>query len=217
MARIAKAHTILCWLACACLALWGCNPAGSNRITQKPIPPQTVFEVLGDPGTPFSAVISDTRASYKLTGVVPLSITLINNFPPVRMVAAKLVGNNALLSLQILSAFTVVQLNSTTEPFGSAAVQLGGSLGALAPAANPDVRFFVKGPAGELFSGLIEDQNNAHAIQSTAPALFLFEAPNGRVDGLFTQAVNLGSFDVDLIFNGAVRSNAKGGPTVNIE
>lgn len=206
------------WLLCACLALGGCNPAGTSLISAKPIAPQTFFRILGDPGTPFSGVISDTRVSYRVSGVVPFSVIMINNFPPVRMVAAKLVGNDALLSLETFTgASAVLQLSSTSEPFGSVGVEQGGILGMLAPPANPDVRFFVKGPAAEPFNGLIEDQDTAHAVQSTAPTLFLFESPNGRIDGFFTQLVNFGSFDIDLIRNGALVTNKKGGPSVDIE
>ena len=86
-----------------------------------------------------------------------------------------------------------------------------------APPAAPDVRFFVKQPPAETFNALIEDLNTAFAVGAIVPALFLFEGPEGRIDGQFTQTRNFGAFDVDLIINGRTVANAKGGPVVTVK
>ena len=200
---------------CGLLAA-GCNPLGNRRILAPNIPPTTSFQIVGVPGTPFMATISDTRASYQFTGVIPLSVVMINNLPPVRMVAVKLVNSRALMSLEIITGFSPFDVSSTSEPFGSASLQFGGTLAAFAPAPNPDVRFFVKAPPGELFSGLIEDKNNGYAIQAVAPALFLFESPEGSFNGFFQQVTNLGNFIIDLSVNGAVIATGIGGPSITV-
>jgi hypothetical protein len=215
MTRRSPRRPVLLTVLCGLLAA-GCNPLGGSTIVAPNIPPQTSFQIVGTPGTPFMATISDTRASYNFTGVIPLSVVIINNLPPVRMVAVKLVNTRALMSLEIVSGFTPFAVSSTSEPFGSASVQLGGTLAAFAPATNPDVRFYVKAPPGELFTGLIEDQNTAYAIQATAPTLFLFESPQGSFDGFFQQAFNLGNFVIDLSVNGAVIATGIGGPTITV-
>lgn len=203
-------------LAGLALVLIGC-PSTSSSISAPPIPPQVSFEVLGTPGTPFSAVLSDFFVSYTISGAVPMAIGFIRNHPPVRMICAKTVGNNNLLSLQIFAAGGTIALQSTSQPFGSVQAQFGGILPQIAPAASPDVRFFVKAPAGETFNALIEDSSTAFATQAVAPALFLFESPNGTVDGLFNQVTNLGNFHIDLIFNGAVIATGIGGPSITVK
>lgn len=186
----------------------GCVPGGN-------VPAQTSFQVLGDPGTPFSALISDTKASYNITGTVPLSIIFVNEHPPVRINANKLTGTSALLSLEIVSGTTIVQLFSTEAPFGTVVVQTG-TLPQLAPVPGRDVRFIVKAPPGEVFNTLIEDLSNGFEASAVVPALFLFEGATGRVDGEFDQVNNIGPLSIDLIINGALVAQASGGPKVSI-
>jgi hypothetical protein len=182
-----------------------------------PTSPEESFRVLGTPGTAFTASISDTRQSWTVHGSIPMSIVIVNNQPPVRLLATKLANDNSLLSLNIISGVKLLSYASTTAPFGTAAVQTGAELKEFAPPASPDVRIFVEGPATELFQGLIEDQNTGFQVQQRAPALFLFDSPNGSVDAIFFQIQDFGFFDINLSFNGLVVAHASGGPTVNIK
>ncbi len=179
-------------------------------------PPEAIFKILGNEGTGFTATISDKRSSWQLQGNVPLSVTIVNDILPARMVATKLAGDNSLLSLEISKGVKVVELASTTAPFGNVSVQTGGKLKALAPPANPDLRIFVIGPAGEHFNGLIEDKASSFVIDDRAPSLFLFDTPNGKVDGEFSQIQNFGSFTINMTLDGTVVATATGGPTVTI-
>jgi hypothetical protein len=195
-----------------------CNGlTGGSSVSQAPIPPQTSFNVVGDPGTPFIATIWDSNVSYDISGSIPLSVGFVNNVPPVQMTAVKKTGTNALLSVEVQNLFGTLQVASTSTPFGSATVQFGGFISQKPPPAFPDVRFFVKGPYGALFTALIEDQTTGFATQASAPNLFLFEAPQGTVVGQFTANVFLGNFDIDLITNGAVIARGFGGPNVTVK
>lgn len=181
--------------------------------------PGTSFRVLGQRGMMFSAVVSDAQSSWLVQGAIPLSIVIVNNTTPVRMIATKQSGGDGILSLQLTVGFTVLQVSSTNAPYGTATLQSGVDRPGFAPPpplASPDVRFFVKGPLTERFSGLIEDQQLAFAISDRAPALFLFDSPTGKVDATFNQIQNLGPFDVDLIRDGGVVAHVVGGPTVTI-
>lgn len=182
-----------------------------------PTNPEESFRVLGNPGTAFTATISDTRQSWTVQGAIPMSIVIVNNQPPVRLVATKLANDNTLLSLNIISGVKLLSYASTTQPFGTAAVQTGAQLKDFAPLANPDVRVVVTGPAGELFQGLVEDRNTGFQVQTRAPAVFLFDSPDGGIDAQFFQQQNFGEFTVNLTFNGGVVARAKGGPTVSIK
>lgn len=191
--------------------------AGSGTIGGGNIPASTRFRVLGTPGTPFSAVITDKAASWKVTGVIPLSVAVLNDQPPVRMFAVKLTGDSSLLSLEIVFGQTVVEHASSRDPFGSAVVQTGAGLTAIAPPAVPDTRFFVKGARGEFYDGLIEDLNRGFEIGDIAPTLFLFENPDGRVDGFFNRTSGrTGPLQVDLLIGGQLVANATGDPSVTI-
>jgi hypothetical protein len=174
---------------------------------------QTSFRIVGEIGTPFSATISDARSSWTIQGVVPLSIVIVNNVLPVRVSVNKLVSNNSLLSLEIINAFSVEQLASSTDNFG-VAVGNYGKVATFAPPAFPDVRFFVKGPTGELFDALVEDTKQGQIVEARAPAVLLFDSPaggnGGRVDATFTAVQYLGSFAIDLIYNGALVQSAVG-------
>jgi hypothetical protein len=182
-----------------------------------PTNPEESFRVLGNPGTAFTATISDTRQSWTVQGAIPMSIVIVNNSPPVRLLATKLANDNTLLSLNIISGVKLLSYASTTQPFGTAAVQTGAQLKEFAPRANPDVRIAVTGPAGELFQGLVEDRNTGFQVQQRAPAIILFDSPNGSVNAIFFQQQNFGSFDINLTFNGGVVAHATGGPTVTIK
>jgi len=185
-------------------------------VTGDVVSPQTTFQILGDVGTPFTALISDTKASYVINGTVPLSVVLVNEHPPIRMDATKTANDSALLSLEILLGTKIRQIASTEAPFGTVSVQTN-TLTAIAPAAGYDVRFFVKAPLGELFEALLEDTSNGFETAATVPALLLLEGVSGRVDGQFQQLTNLGSFDIDLIINGAVVAHASGAPNITIK
>ena len=193
------------------LLMTSCGGFGSTNTTQPGNTPsisaQTSFRIVGRTGIPFSAKISDSRSSWNITGVVPLSIVIINNSPPIRVEVNKLVNDNSLISLEVINGFGVQQLASSTDGFGVAVGNFG-KVAAFAPPANPDVRFFVKGPSEELFDALIEDTAQGEVVESHAPALLLFDSPTGgnggRVDGTFTAVNFLGGFNIDLIYNGVV-------------
>ena len=204
----------LLYMCCAVMA--ACVP-GAGTVGGGQIPFETRFRVLGTPGTPFRAVISDTVASWQLTGVIPLSVAILNNHPPVMMFATKLTGDSALMSIQVVSGNIVTAVTSTSAPFGSAVLQTGGTLTALSPSANPDKRFFVKGSTSQFFQGLIEDQTLGVQLDDIVPTLFLFEQPDGRVDGNFQQLdFDFGPITVDIIVDGKVVATAAGDPTVDI-
>lgn len=197
----------------AALVLWaltaaGCNGFGTTDITlpgnTPNIPPQNSFRVVGQVGTPFVATIADARSTWVVPGVVPLNIVIVNNAPPVRISVNKLVSDNSLLGVEVISGLGVKQLGSTVANFGLAVGNYGIAPN-FPPMASPDVRFFVKGPAEQIFDALIEDEQNAYVVEATAPAIVLFDSPSGgtgaRVDGTFTEVGFLGGFSIDLIYN----------------
>src|SRR6266849_2828614 len=109
-------------IACGCALISACGGAFGTSDSTAPgntpnIAGQVSFRVVGTLGTPFSLLISDADSSWQVQGVVPLSIVIINTKTPVRMVATKLVNNSSLLSIEIISGFSVVQLSSTTAAF----------------------------------------------------------------------------------------------------
>ncbi|MFZ0889573.1 MAG: hypothetical protein WA005_14050 [Candidatus Binataceae bacterium] len=200
---------LCCVLMAACGGLGGTIGGGQ-------VPFETRFRIVGTPGTPFHGVISDTVASWEFSGVIPLSVAILNNNPPVQMIAYKLTGDSSLMSLEVISGTAVEQITSTSEPFGTAVLQTG-VLPALAPPANPDARFFLKGQVGQFFEGLIEDQTLGVELDDIAPTLFLFEQPDGKVDGNFQQlGSDFGPLIVDLIVDGKVVAHAGGDPTVSV-
>lgn len=179
-------------------------------------PPGTAFRVLGDVGTPFSAMMYDSTSTWTVQGVIPQDVIVANGMQPMKIIVTKQAAGNQLLSVELTVGFGVVQAASTSAPFGTVSVQTGPGLDAPPPSANPDVRFFVKGPLSERFTGMVEDTKQGYIINDRAPALFLFENPVGKVDGVFNQNQNFGPFVVDLIINGKVVASATGGPTVSI-
>jgi hypothetical protein len=217
--RRATVAAILCGLL-----MTSCGGFGSSNNTSPGNTPnisaQTSFRIVGRIGTPFSARISDSRSTWNILGVAPLSVVIVNNSPPIRVSVNKLVSDNSLLSLEILNGFTVKQLASSTDNFG---VSVGnfGKVGNFAPPASPDVRFFVKGPNVELFDALVEDTRHGEIVEARAPALILFDSPaggtGGRVDATFSAVQFLGDFNIDLIYNGAVVRTALKGTSVTMK
>jgi hypothetical protein len=205
------------------LILPGCNQgfgAFQQGVGNTPnLPPNAAFRILGQPGLQFSALVSDTTSTWQIQGAVPMSIVIVNNMTPVRMVATKQSGGNGILSLQLTVGFTVEDISSTSDPYGTASLQNNPTHPGFAPPpalASPDIRLFVKGPATERFSGLFEDQSTAFQLSDRAPTLVLFESPQGAVDATVTQIQNLGPFNIDLLLSGVVVAHASGGPTVTI-
>jgi len=187
---------------------------------------QTSYRIVGTIGTPFFMTISDARSSWQINGTVPLSIVIVQDKQPDRVVVTKTVGNHSLLSIEITTGFQVKLLASTSDPYGTAVggVNQGGANGALlslAPAANPDVRFYVKAPYVNIYNALIEDITQGEIVQSRVPSLILFDSPNGgqtgRIDGIFTEVNFLGPLAIDLIFNGVVVESAAGGVNATLK
>ena len=182
-------------------------------------PPLAAFRVLGETGLEFAAIISDDGATWQVQGSVPMNIVIVNNTTPVRMIATKLSADTGILSLQLTLGFVVRQTSSTNDPYGTASLQSSPTHPGFAPPpplANPDIRLYVRGPLTERFSGIFEDSQQIFILSDRAPAIFLFEQPNGAVDASLTQIQNLGPFSVDLLVNGAVVATAHGGPTVTL-
>ena len=214
------------WVLMVLLAiiLPGCNQggfgafqAGVGNTPNKP--PLGAFRLLGQPGMQFSALISDANSTWQLRGSVPMSIVIVNNQTPVRMIATKQSASNGILSLQLTLGFVVLDVSSTNIPYGTASLQNTADRPGFEPPpppASPDVRLFVRGPATERFSGLFEDSTTAFIISDRAPTLFLFESPDGKVDATVTQIQDLGPFDLQLLVDGVVVERASGGPTVVI-
>jgi hypothetical protein len=220
--RVAVARAACIALALLALpSLTACNNslggfAGSVGNTP-PTFPATEYKVLGTLGTPFTLTITDATASWVVPGTVPLNVVIINEVPPLLLVGTKLTNNSNLLSIQALQGGNVRDVSSTSAPFGVISVQVGRPSGGLAPAASPDLRIFVKGPPAERFSTLIEDNNIGFIVSERAPALFLFESPNGSVIGQFMQQQNFGPFSIDMTYNGVLVASVTGGPNVTIK
>jgi hypothetical protein len=182
-------------------------------------PPLSAFRILGEPGLQFTAEVSDADATWEVRGAIPLSVVIVNNVTPVRMIATKLSGDNGILSIQLTEGFVVENVSSTADPYGSAMLQNNPDHPGGAPpplAASPDLRMFVKGPPTERFAGLFEDRKQGFEISDRAPTLFLFDNPDGAVDATITQIQDLGPFDVDLLLGGVVVAHESGGPTIVI-
>jgi hypothetical protein len=99
-------------------------------------------------------------------------------------------------------------------------VQSGGILTTLAPQAIPDLRIYVNGPLGQRFQALVEDRTIGFVTNTRAPAVFLFDGPNGTVDGQFQQTQNFGVFSIAMtsgVGGTAVIATASGGPFVVIK
>jgi len=212
-----------CWLFSACGNNSGCVSGSTGQsfgglggcVGGASTRPQTSFQILGDEGTPFTATIADTQASFVINGTVPLSVVLVNSHPPTQMSATKNETGSSLLSLQLVFGTSIQQISSTSAPFGTVFVQTG-TLTASGPPANPDVRFFVKAPLGESFTSLIEDPSNGFIVDTTVPALLLFEGSQRKVDGQFIQLEKRGLFAIDLFVDRILVAEASGAPDVSI-
>ncbi|MHB8392519.1 MAG: hypothetical protein ACYDBH_23545 [Acidobacteriaceae bacterium] len=211
-------------LRLAMVLAWLCTLAACNSSTlgvsgfvgnTPPTADATVFKALGTVGTPFTMLVSNSRSSWQVQGNVPLNIAIVNNpntssvIPPAVLVATKLSNNNNLLSLQVANGFNVFAVSSTTAPYGSVTVQTV-PVPQIAPHANPDVRIFVYGPAGERFQGVVEDSAVGFVINQRVPTLFLFDTPNGKIDGNFTQIQSFGPFAINMSYNGQIVATASG-------
>jgi hypothetical protein len=210
--------------AALCLILAACNNSQTGFggfVGNTPnVPPSTGFKVLGDVGVPFALTISNANSSWNVYGVVPENIWIVNNTTPVRMIATKLANSNSLLSLEIDNGGNILTLESTTAPYGLVSIQTpGGTLNTIQPQAVPDLRIYVNGPLGQRFQALVEDSNTGFITNTRAPAVFLFDGPEGKVDGQFTQTQNFGSFSINMTsgVNGTNEiTTATGGPFVII-
>jgi hypothetical protein len=199
------------WILAACSGIGGTVGGGS-------LPAETGFLVVGISHTPFTATITDTVASWTLTGVAPLSVVILNNNPPVRMFATKLSGDTLPLSIEIISGSTILGLASTSDPFGTAVIQTGQGLVTIAPPADPDTRFFVKGSPGGFFTGLIEDLNKGFSLGNGVPTLFLFERPDGRVVGSFyISDPTFSPLIADLLIGGKIVAHGAGTPSIQLK
>ncbi|MGA7872928.1 MAG: hypothetical protein WCA22_18715 [Candidatus Binatus sp.] len=179
-------------------------------------PKLTSYEVLGTVGTPFTATVSDTRSSWTLQGNVPLSIFICNNLPPAAIVATKTSSNSNLLSLEIISGSRVADLQSTSAPFGTVSVQVGGTLSSIASPADPDLRIFLSGPLNEHYQALVEDISTGFVISSSAPTLILFDNPDGKVDATFFGSQDFGTFTANMTLGGEVVATVMHGPNATI-
>jgi hypothetical protein len=216
------------WLICggifAALAIClvgGCQSQNTGNPGNTPnIAPQSSYRIVGDVGTPFQALVSDSRSSWLVAGTIPTSIVVINDSPPDRILVSKVSNDARLLSLQVIQGVSVGTLDSTVSPFGTAVGSIGGTLPGFANSASPDVRFFVKTPLAGVFTGLIEGVSISSAIESRVPAVILFDSPNGgqsgRVDGIFNQVTFAGVFEVDLVINGQLAQSVSGGNSVTV-
>ncbi len=178
-----------------------CNVGNTSLSTSgiPNVPAQLSFRAVGSIGTPFTAVISDSRSSWQLKGTVPTTFAIVNGLPPARMIATKTVSNSNLLSLEVITGFSAVSLASTTQPYGIVQVQFGGTLSTFAPRAAPDVRFGLRAPVIALITGNIEDLHSSFTIEQRVPTVFLFDSPQGRVDGIFNlDNLTAGSMTVNL-------------------
>jgi hypothetical protein len=201
------------------IAVAGCSGFGVGQATNPgstaPIPQQTSYQIIGEVGTPFRAIISDSRSSWQVFGSVPMFIIIVNDSPPDRILVTKLANDSRFLSLELVQGLTIKTLDSTVSNYGTAVGAINGNLPAFAPAANPDVRFVVKGPPVGLFTGQIEDITQSSVLQSRVPSTILFDFPNngnsGRVDGIFNQVSFNGVFDIDLLVNGLVVDSVNNG------
>jgi hypothetical protein len=179
-------------------------------------PKLSSYEILGDVGTPFTATVSDTRSSWTFQGNVPLSIFIANGVLPARIVASKTNTSGNLLSVEIIIGNHVASLESTTAPFGSVSVQVGGVLSTLASPADPDLRIFLSGPLNERYAALVEDIDTGFIINARAPTLILFDSPDGKVDATFFGNQDFGTFTADMTLAGQVVATVMKGPDATI-
>jgi hypothetical protein len=206
-------------LAFACAACGGAfgtaNPTSPGKTSQAPA--EQSLWVLGTPGTPFQAVVTDTSQSWTFRGVVPESVVIINSSPGVQMTVTKLSNTAALMTTELINGTTLVAEASTNDPFGTTVVQTFGGVPGIAPRANPNIEFFIKAPSGGLINGLIEDLSLSYVFEARSPAMFLFEHPDGRVDAIINSVDEAGLITADILSDGVVVATATGGPRLLIK
>jgi hypothetical protein len=209
----------LAMLAFACAACGGAfgtaNPTAPGNTSQ--IAAENSLWVLGTPGTPFEALVTDSSQSWSFRGVVPEAVVIVNNAPGTQMTVTKLTNNSALMTTELFNGATLVAEASTNDPFGTTVVQTFGGLTGIAPHANPDIRIFMKGPSGGLLNGLVEDLALSFVFEARAPTLFLFEHPDARVDAIINSVDQAGTIIADIQSNGVVAVEAVGGPRLLIK
>lgn len=183
---------------------------------------QLDFRFVGNTATPFVTTISTADSSWQIHGVVPLNVVVVNGPTPnpIRVVATKISNDTRILSVEIISGFGVANVATTSVPYGLIVAATGNTtLASLAPPANPDVRFYVKGPPNGVYNALVEDETKAYVLQAQSPTVILFNTPNnnqpGRVDGTFTQVAGA-PLSIDLFFNDDY-AHASGSGTVTVK
>ncbi len=203
MVREANQAAVFMLAIAGLVAVAACNIGNTGLSTSgiSNVPGQLSFRAVGVIGTPFTALLSDSRSSWRLQGTVPTTFAIVNGQLPARMIATKTVSNSNLLSLEIINGFFPSTLASTTQPYGTVQVQFGGTLAAFAPRAAPDVRFVLRAPQIALVTGNIEDLHSSFTIEQRVPTIFLFDSPQGRVDGIFNlDNLFAGSMTIDLMY-----------------
>jgi hypothetical protein len=209
------------WLRFAILGSWCLFAAGCNYFSEvfgPRAPSQHGFQLVGTPGLPFSATISDLDTSWKIQGAIPLTILVINATPPLRMVLTKLRDDDySLMSVDALGGSTIVYANEASQSFATTQLQLTSTVPAIGAPANPDIRYLVLSPFGMVVNGTIEDTASLFQVYATAPVVFIFKNPNGPTTGQFTENnIGFGPMTVQLFQNGALTSTVTNGPNVLI-
>ena len=208
---------LACCVAAACGggAFGTANPTSPGN-TSKTVAEQS-FWVLGTPGTPFQAIITDTEESWTFRGVVPQMAVVINASPGIQMTVTKLSNDRSLVTAELLNANFLVAETSTSDPFGTTVVQTFGGVPGIGPRANPDFRFFMKGPSSGVLNGLVEDLSLSFVFEARAPALFMFAHPDGRVDAVINSVDEAGEIFVDALSGNTPIVEQSGGPRVLIK
>jgi hypothetical protein len=210
------ALAILAFACAACGGAFGtANPTAPGNTSKAPA--EQALWVLGTPGTPFQALVTDSSQSWTFRGVVPQMVVIVNASPGEQMTVTKLSNNAALMTTELITGNTLVAEASTNDPFGTTVVQTFGGVAGIAPRANPDVRVFMKGPSGGLLNGLIEDLSLSFVFEARAPALFLFEHSDGRVDAVINSVDEAGVIFADALNNGLPVVEETGGPRLLIK
>jgi hypothetical protein len=210
------AFAVLVFACASCGGAFGtANPTAPGNTSKAPR--EQALWVLGTPGTPFQALVTDSAQSWTFRGVVPEMVVIVNASPGEQMTVTKLSSTAALLTAELISGTTLVAEASTNDPFGTAVVQTFGGLAGNAPRANPDIRIFMKGPSGGLLNGLIEDLSLSFVFEARAPALFLFEHSDGRVDAVINSVDEGGTIFADALLNGVPAVEMSGGPRLLIK
>jgi hypothetical protein len=74
------ALAVLALVCAACGGAFGtANPTSPGKTSF--VPSENSLWVLGTPGTPFQALVTDSAQSWTISGVVPESVVIVNNSP----------------------------------------------------------------------------------------------------------------------------------------